>query len=89
MTTPLPPDAAMRDARRRDEIGETDDAIRGDDISFVTAGVDAETQAAVIAVLTQARAEETERAKRVARRDRAPWSRSQRVPESTHAADSG
>jgi hypothetical protein len=35
----------------------------------------------VIAVLTQVREEETRRAKRVERRDREPWARSQRVPE--------
>jgi hypothetical protein len=38
-------------------------------------------RAAVIAVLTRVRSEETQRRKRVARRDREPWSRSQRVPE--------
>lgn len=35
----------------------------------------------MVAVLTAVRAEETQRRKRVARRDREPWSRSQRVPE--------
>ena len=80
-TAPLPPGAAERDAARRDEIGEVDDAIHGDDIEFITRSVDDETRAAVIAVLTQVRAEETARLKRVARRDREPWARSQRVPE--------
>ena len=77
----LPPDAAARDAARREQAGAADDAIRGDDIRFVTRGVSDEERAAVIAVLTAVRAEETQRAKRVARRDREPWARSQRVPE--------
>ena len=82
MTPPLlPPDAAARDAAKRDEVGTPDDVIRGDDITFVTRYIDGETRAAVIAVLTQAREEETRQAKRVARRDREPWARSQRVPE--------
>lgn len=81
MTTPLPPDAAERDAARRDEIGEPDQVIRGEDIEFITQHLDAETRAATIAVLTHVRTEETAQAKRVARRDREPWARSQRVPE--------
>ena len=79
--TTLPPDAAARDAARRGEIAEHDDALAGDDIRFVTRNVTAEERAAVIAVLTRVRSEETQRAKRVARRDREPWARSQRVPE--------
>lgn len=77
----LPPDAAARDAAKREEIGPLDDAITGEDIRFVTRNVSAEERAAVIAVLTQARAEESQQMKRVARRDREPWARSQRVPE--------
>ncbi|MFF8818764.1 hypothetical protein ACF07D_12290 [Leucobacter sp. NPDC015123] len=77
----LPPDAAARDAAKREDLGEEDDAISGDDITFVTRGVSDEERAAVIAVLTAARAEETRQVKRVARRDREPWSRSQRVPD--------
>ncbi|WP_125098275.1 hypothetical protein [Leucobacter chromiireducens] len=77
----LPPDAAARDAAKREELGPQDDALSGSDITFVTRGVSAEEHAAVIAVLTQVRAEETQSAKRVARRDREPWARSQRVPE--------
>lgn len=77
----LPPDAAARDAAKREDVGETDDAINGDDITFVTRDVSEEERAAVIAVLTEARAEETRRVKRVARRDREPWARSQRVPD--------
>lgn len=77
----LPPDAAARDAAKREESPEPDDAITGDDIHFVTRAVSDDERAAVIAVLTAARAEETRRAKRVARRDREPWSRSQRVPD--------
>ncbi|QIK63879.1 hypothetical protein G7068_12250 [Leucobacter viscericola] len=77
----LPPDAAARDAAKREEVGEVDTALTGDDIHFVTRGVSAEERAAAIAVLTQVRTEETQRVKRVARRDREPWARSQRVPE--------
>ena len=76
----LPPDAAARDAAKREEL-EEDPAIHGDDIRFVTRGVSDEERAAVIAVLTAARAEETKQVKRVARRDREPWARSQRVPD--------
>jgi hypothetical protein len=35
----------------------------------------------VISVLTQMRAEETERVRRVERREHQPWARSQRVPQ--------
>ncbi|MBL3699882.1 hypothetical protein [Leucobacter luti] len=77
----LPPDAAARDAAKREELGPHDDAIRGEDITFVTRKVSPEERAAVIAVLTQVRAEESQQVKRVARRDREPWARSQRVPE--------
>lgn len=77
----LPPDASARDAAKRSESGETDPAITGDDIVFVTPQVSDEERAAVIAVLTQVREEETRQVKRVARRDREPWARSQRVPE--------
>lgn len=79
----LPPDAAARDAAKREELGPQDDTIRGEDIHFVTRQVSAEERAAVIAVLTQVRAEESQQMKRVARRDREPWARSQRVPEGT------
>ncbi|MGJ0202565.1 hypothetical protein [Leucobacter sp. gxy201] len=84
MDTPLPPDAAARDAARREEQGDADAALSGDDIRFVTRQVRPEERAAVIAVLTRVRTEETDRVKRVARRDREPWSRSQRVPEGIH-----
>ena len=77
----LPPDAAARDAAKREELGPQDDAISGADIAFVTRSVSPAERAAVIAVLTQVRTEETQRVKRVARRDREPWARSQRVPE--------
>lgn len=79
--TSLPPDATARDAARRVGIEEHDDALTGDDIHFVTRHVSPEERAAVIAVLTQVRTEETQRMKRVARRDREPWARSQRVPD--------
>ncbi|KAM9863425.1 hypothetical protein ACI1US_00743 [Leucobacter sp. BZR 635] len=77
----LPPDAAARDAAKREDAGDVDDAIHGEDITFVTRGVSDEERAAVIAVLTAARAEESRQVKRVARRDREPWARSQRVPD--------
>ncbi|GAB2547581.1 hypothetical protein [Leucobacter ruminantium] len=79
--TALPPDASARDAARREGLGEHDDAARGEDIRFETRRVSDEERAAVIAVLTQVRTEETQRVKRVERRDREPWARSQRVPE--------
>lgn len=77
----LPPDAAARDAAKREDAGEADTTISGDDITFVTRGVSDEERAAVIAVLTAARTEESRQVKRVARRDREPWARSQRVPD--------
>lgn len=77
----LPPDAAARDAAKREEMGEVDSALSGDDIHFVTRQVSDDERAAVIAVLSRVRTEETQRVKRVARRDREPWARSQRVPE--------
>ena len=81
MNTPLPPSAAQRDAARREEIGEPDPAITGDDIRFVTRQVSAEERAAVIASLTRVREEETQQVKRLERREREPWARSQRVPD--------
>lgn len=80
-TAALPPDAAARDAAKREALGEQDDAIHGEDIEFVTRRVSDEERAAVIAVLTRVRTEETERVRRVERREREPWARSQRVPE--------
>lgn len=77
----LPPDAAARDAARREEMGEPDNTITGDDIRFVTKQVSDIERAAVISVLTQVRTEETERVKRRERREREPWARSQRVPD--------
>ncbi|GAA2189035.1 MULTISPECIES: acyl-CoA carboxylase epsilon subunit [Leucobacter] len=78
----LPPDASERDAAKRDAA--LDDVLHGDDIRFVTGKVDETERAAVIAVLTQVRAEESDQVKRVARRDREPWARSQRVPDSIY-----
>ncbi|MFV0432966.1 MAG: hypothetical protein ACK5LO_03130 [Leucobacter sp.] len=77
----LPPDAAARDAAKRDAIGEHDDVVHGEDITFVTRRVSDEERAAAIAVLTAVRTAESQQRKRVARRDREPWARSQRVPE--------
>jgi len=78
----VPPDAAARDAAKREEAGPADDALGDTEFRFVTRGVSDEERAAVIAVLTQLRAEETRRAKRVERREHEPWARSQRVPDS-------
>lgn len=79
-TGQLPPDAAARDAARREAI-EQDDTLRGEDIEFHTRHVTPWERAAVIATLTQVRSEETSRKKRVKRREREPWARSQRIPE--------
>lgn len=77
----LPPDAAARDAAKREEAGEHDHALTDDGFVFATRGVSDEERAAVIAVLTQMRAEETEQVRRVERREHQPWARSQRVPQ--------
>lgn len=77
----LPPDAAARDAAKREEAGLGDQVLTSDGFAFVTRGVSDEEKAAVIAVLAQVRAEETQRVRRVERRDHQPWARSQRVPE--------
>lgn len=80
-----PPDAAARDAAKREEAGPVDDALSDAEFSFITRGVTAEEKAAVIAVLTRVRAEESSRAKRIERREHRPWARSQRVPEGLSA----
>jgi hypothetical protein len=79
--TALPPDAAARDAAKREELGEADDALHGGDFRFVTRHVSDDEKAAAIAVLSAVRAEETQRVKRVERREHQPWARSQRVAE--------
>lgn len=79
--TALPPDAAARDAAKREDAGIADATLSSDGFEFITRGVTDEEQAAVIAVLTQVRAEETERVRRVERREHQPWARSQRVPQ--------
>ncbi|XPP26404.1 MAG: hypothetical protein ACNYNX_12455 [Leucobacter sp.] len=80
-STALPPDAAARDAAKRQELGEAEHAISSGDFRFATRQLSDEEQAAVIAVLTAIRTEETQRVRRVERREHQPWSRSQRVPE--------
>ncbi|MDO9489838.1 MAG: hypothetical protein Q7J32_15790 [Sphingomonadaceae bacterium] len=80
-TAPLPPDAAARDAAKRGDAIDGDGSIRGDDFRFTTRHLSDDEKAAVITVLTQVRAEETELMKRVERREIQPWVRSQRVPE--------
>lgn len=62
-----------------EDTGEA--VLTADGLTFVTGNATDEERAAVIAVLAQARSEETERVRRVGRRERAPWSRSQRTPE--------
>ena len=79
--TDLPPDAAARDAARREQAATGDGTLNADEFRTITRGVTPEEKAAVIAVLTRVRAEETERVKRVERREHQPWARSQRVPE--------
>lgn len=79
--TGLPPDAAARDAAKREALGGAEDAIGSEDFNFQTRHLSDEEQAAVIAVLTTVRAEETQCVRRVERREHQPWSRSQRVPE--------
>lgn len=77
----LPPDAAARDAAKREEAGYSEHHLTDEGFRFATRGVSDEDKAAVIAVLTQVRAEETQRVRRVERREHQPWRRSQRVPE--------
>lgn len=77
----LAPDAAARDAALRGTVLGGDGTLTGDGITFVTRKTSDEERAAVIAVLAQVRAEETQRVRRVERRDRDPWARSQRSPE--------
>ncbi len=80
-TAEVPPDAAARDAARRESAGPVDEVLHGAEFRFITRGVSDEERAAVIAVLTQVRADETKRVRRVERREHQPWARSQRVPE--------
>lgn len=77
----LPPDAAERDAAKRQQVGEPDDVIQAADFRFITKGVSDAEQAAVVAVISAVRTEETRRVRKVERREHEPWSRSQRVPE--------
>lgn len=83
MTSPLPPDAAARDAAKREQAGISagNGALMSEGFDFLTRNVSDEEKAAVIAVITQVRAEETQRVRRVERREHLPWARSQRVPE--------
>ncbi len=77
----LPPDAAARDAAKREGIGADGSVVKSEGFDFATRGVSDEERAAVIAVLTQVRAEETAQVRRVERREHQPWARSQRVPQ--------
>lgn len=77
----MPPDASARDAARREQAGNGDDALDDSEFTFVTKNLTAEDRAAVIAVLTEVRASETRSVRRVERREHAPWARSQRTPE--------
>lgn len=77
----LAPDAAARDAAKRSLVPEDDGVIRGEDVRFLTRNVSDVERAAVLAVLTSVREEETNRVRSVRRTDRDPWARSQRSPE--------
>lgn len=77
----LAPDAAARDAALRGSADTPDGVLRGEGITFITRGTSDEERAAVIAVLAQVRTEESQKVRRVERRDRDPWARSQRTPE--------
>lgn len=77
----LPPDAAARDAAKREEAGAADGVLHDTGFRFLTRGVSEAEKAAVIAVLTKIHAEETEQVRKVERRAHEPWRRSQRVPE--------
>lgn len=76
----LAPDAAARDAAKREEAGNSNHALSDEGFQFVTRGVSDVEKAAVISVLTELRAEETQRVRRIESREHQPWSRSQRVP---------
>lgn len=77
----LPPDAAARDAAKRAEAGKHDEVLTEDEFVFRTRHLSDDEKAAVIALLTQLRTEDLERARSVERRERQPWARSQRVVE--------
>lgn len=65
------------------ELIDNGDVMSASDLGlqFVTQNASAEERAAVIAVLTQMRTDETLQVKKVARRANEPWRRSQRNPE--------
>lgn len=77
----MAPDAAARDAERREQAENGDDVLRAEDLTFLTRNVSVEEQAVVIAVLASVREEETNRVRRVESLRREPWARSQRTPE--------
>lgn len=77
----MAPDAKERDSIQRSLAGETDEVVRGEDVTFVTKNVSAEEKAAVLAVLLKQRESETERVRLVESRNHEPWRRSQRTPE--------
>lgn len=77
----LPPDAAARDAAKRAEADNHNEVLTENEFVFRTRHVSDDEKAAVIAVLTQLRTEDLERARSVERREHQPWARSQRVVE--------
>lgn len=77
----LAPDAAARDAAKREEAGLGNQPLSDEGFHFVTQGVSPEIKAVVIAVVTRVRAEEAQGVRRVESREHQPWARSQRVPE--------
>lgn len=74
-------DAAARDALRRAHL-EDANVLSDADFQFVTPKVSSLEKAAIIAVLTSVRSEETKRVKHVERIERQPWRRSQRLHRS-------
>ncbi|MBT1018036.1 hypothetical protein KJY77_02620 [Canibacter sp. lx-72] len=74
-----PQSAFERDAAKR-AANPADNTLKAADFTFRTPGVSAIEQAAIVAVLVSARGEEMGRVRRVARIERQPWRRSQRIP---------
>lgn len=77
--TSSPPSAAERDAAKRAALQEADGAVAAADFRFVTRNVTETERAAVVAVLTAVRREDSGRVKRRERVERQPWRRSQRA----------
>ncbi len=73
-----PPSAAERDAAKR--VGQqADSTVSTNKFNFLTRNLSSHEKAAVVAILTAARAEEAGRIKKIARIELQPWRRSQRA----------